>query len=180
MAEAAEGLGVQHVFLHAMEVVNHRHAAPAHAKGRMHIGLRPVHHPAQFVPIGHLFKGQMFNRRAGDDQTIKLLTRRLDLGKGAVEGFHMLSGRVAGLMFAHADQMEVDLQGRSTNKPGELGLGLDLFRHQVKKPDPQRTNVLLRRPVRRHDHDAFVLQNVIGGQGGGERNGHLEKPDLLQ
>ena len=34
--------------------------------------LAPLHDPGQLLPVVHLFKGQIFYRRAGDHHTVKL------------------------------------------------------------------------------------------------------------
>ena len=43
LRKTAERLGGQHVFADTVEMVDHRHPAPANAKGRLDMGLRPVH-----------------------------------------------------------------------------------------------------------------------------------------
>ena len=73
MTETSERFGVQHMLFDPMQVVDHRHATPAHTKGRMYIGLGAVHYLAQLVPIGYIFEGQVLDRRARNDQTVKLL-----------------------------------------------------------------------------------------------------------
>ena len=162
MAEAAEGLGIKHPFRHAVEMPGHRHAAPADAEGRMDVGLGPVHHLDELVPVGHLLEGQMLDRGAGDDQPVELLG--LDRLERPVELGQVLGGGIAGLVRAHPDQRQVDLQGRRADQPGELVLGLDLLRHQVQKPDPQGPDILMRGAVGRHHHDAFAREDLIGGQ----------------
>jgi hypothetical protein len=52
--------------------------------------------------------------------------------------------------------MEIDLQRRRADQPGELVFGLDLLGHEIQEPDPQGTDVLMRGAIRRHDHDAFL------------------------
>ena len=134
------------------------------------MGLGPVHDLTQLVPIGDLLERQMLDRGAGDDQPVEFLIPHLL--EGAVEGFHMGGGGVACLVFRHADQMQVDLQWRGPDQPRKLGFGLDFLRHQVEQRNLQRPDILPRRPFGRHHHDAFVPQNVEGGQGGGQGDGH--------
>ena len=67
MPIAPELLCGQHMFFDAVEIIDHRHPAPANAKGGMDIGLRPFEDFAQLRPIGHIFEIQMLNRRACDD-----------------------------------------------------------------------------------------------------------------
>ena len=68
MTKTSERLGIQHTFVDAMQMIDHRHTAPAHAKGGMHVGLCPIHDLAQLVPIGHLFKRQVFDGGTRYDQ----------------------------------------------------------------------------------------------------------------
>jgi hypothetical protein len=165
-------LAVEQVFPDPVEVVDHRHPAPADAEGGMHIGLGPVEDARQLVPIGDVLEIQMLDRRAGDDQPVEFLARLLHLREGAVERLHMCGGGVLRLVARHPDQRQFDLQGRRADQAGELRLGLDLLGHQVQEPDAQGADVL---PVRRtpaHDHDALVAQDGEGGQGGGQADGH--------
>ena len=168
--ETAEGLFGQHMLGHPVEMVDHRHPAPAHAEGGMDVGLRPVEDLAQLVPVGDGLEIQMLDRRAGDDQPVELLARHL--AERAVERRHVLGGGVAGLVPGHPDQLEVDLQGCRADQPGELVLGLDLLRHQVQKPDPERPDILRGRAVGRHHHHALAVQHVEGGQVGGQGDRH--------
>ena len=153
-----------------MEVPRHRHAAPADAKGGMHVGLGPVHDLPQLVPIGDLFERQMFDGCAGDDQTVEFLV--LHVLKGPVEFLHMGGGRMTRLVFGHADQGQIDLQRRRADQPGKLSFGRDLHRHQVQQANPQRTDVLMRGRIFRQNHHAFVVEHVIGGQVAGQGDGH--------
>ena len=41
------------------------------------MGLCPVENLFELVPIGDLLEGQVFDRRAGDDQPVEFLRRRL-------------------------------------------------------------------------------------------------------
>jgi len=104
LAITPECLFGQVKFGHPMEMINHRHAAPTHAKGGMNVGLRPIHDAFQLIPIGDVFEWKVFDRGACDDQTVKLFARRFNFGEGAIKAFHMIGGRVARLVFAHPDQ----------------------------------------------------------------------------
>ena len=146
------------MFWHAVEMIDHRHTAPADAKGGMHVGLGPVHHCGQLVPIGHVVEVEMFDGRAGDDQPVEFFTA--DIAERAVEALHMIGGRVAGLMIGHADQAEFDLQRRGADQAGKLCFGLDLLGHQVQQADAQRADVLTRGQFLVHHHDAFGRQHV--------------------
>ena len=172
MAETAKGLGRKDVFSDPVEIVDHRHPAPADAKGRMDMALRPVEHLRKLVPIGHLLEGQVFDRGAGDDEPVELFLAHL--GKGAVELGHMLGGGVARLVRGHADQRQLDLQRRGADQPRELVLGLDLLGHQVQQADAQRPDILPRRLIVRHDHDPLAGEDVIGGERGGQLDRHQE------
>lgn len=54
-----------------------------------------------------LVKLQMFNRRAGDNQPVKLLI--LHVLKRPVKRVHVVGSGVFGLMLAHPDQGKIDL-----------------------------------------------------------------------
>ena len=172
MPIGAEQLFPQHMLGHAVEMMQHRHPAPAHAKGRMHVGLGPVHDRAQLVPIADLFVVQMLDRGAGDDQPVEFLVRHVR--KRAVKALHMLGGRVLGLVIGHADQRQFDLQRRGPDQAGKLRLCLDLFRHQVQQRDFQRANVLMGGQFVIHYHHALFGEDGIGGQGARQFQRHWE------
>ena len=66
MSKTAKSLLRQIMFFHPMQVIDHRHAAPADPQSGMHMALRPFHHLDHFGPIGDVLEIQMLNRRAGD------------------------------------------------------------------------------------------------------------------
>ena len=96
--------------LDAMQMIDHRHTAPAYAKGGMHVGLCPIHDLAQLVPIGHLFKRQMFDGGTSNDQPIKFLTTFRNFVKRAVKACHMLGSGGFRLVIAHPDKRQFNLQ----------------------------------------------------------------------
>ena len=67
------------------------------------MGARPVEKLAKLIPIGHVFEGKMFNRRAGEEQAIKLFIAGQHFGEGAIEALHVFCGHVFGAVFRHAD-----------------------------------------------------------------------------
>ena len=85
----------------------------------------------------------------------------------------MLGGGVLGLVFGHADEAQLDLQRRGADEAGKLVLGLDLLRHQVQQADLHRPDVLPDRRLLGHDHDALAVQDVDGGQSGGDLDGEV-------
>ena len=66
-----------------MKVPGRRHGARTDIQARMDMGHRPVEDAREFVPIGDLLEGQQFDRRAGDDEAVKLAV--CDLVPGIVE-----------------------------------------------------------------------------------------------
>ncbi|MPL90534.1 hypothetical protein SDC9_36586 [bioreactor metagenome] len=172
VAEAAEGLVGKGVLLDAMEMIGHRHAAPAHAEGREDMALRPVEDPADLVPVGHVLKRDLLDRGAGDDQAVEFLAGRLDLLERAIEGLHVLGRGVLRLMRGDPDQLKVDLQRRRADQPGELVLGLDLLRHQVQQANAQWPDILRGGPPGRHHHHAFPRQDLECGEGFGKGDRH--------
>jgi len=79
----------QHVFFNIMKIFQHRHAAPADAKGGMDIGLGPIQNSLQLFPIIHIFVRQMFNRSTGHNKAIKFFTTVLHCFEGAIKILHM-------------------------------------------------------------------------------------------
>ena len=67
-----ESLFLQLVLRHAVEMIDGGHRAPADIQRRMNVGLRPFENLSHFVPVGHVFIGQRFHGRAGNDETVKL------------------------------------------------------------------------------------------------------------
>ena len=81
-----EQLFAQDVLGDIVEMMQHRHSAPADTEGRMHVGLRPFHHLGQFVPIGDIFEIHMLDRCACDHQPIEF--QRLHVGRIFVHHHH--------------------------------------------------------------------------------------------
>ena len=73
MSVATKELVIEEVLFDAMEIAEHGHTAPADAKCAVDMGLGPFKNARQFVPVSDLFKRQMFDRGACDNQTVKLL-----------------------------------------------------------------------------------------------------------
>jgi hypothetical protein len=145
------------------------------------VGLGPLHNAAQLRPVVHFLKLHQLHRRAGDDQAVKGAVGHLV--EGFVKGEHMLLGCVFGYMAAGGDQLQVDLQGRVSQNPGQLGLGVHLGGHQVQKQDLQRPDILGDGPGLGHDEDIFLCQRAGGRQLVGNFNGHVfraSKALLLQ
>ena len=87
----------------------------------------------------------------------------------------MILGRVLGLVVADAHQRQFHLQRRGADQARELRLGADLVRHQIEKPDLQRTDVLAqRRPLVHHGH-ALADEYLVGGELIGNLDRHLRK-----
>ena len=129
MTKTSERLGIQHTFIDAMQMIDHRHTAPAYAKCGMHVGLCPIHDLAQLVPIGHLFKRQVFDWGTRNDQPVKFLTTFRNLVKGAVKACHMLGSGGFRLVIAHPDKRQFNLQRCRPNQAGKLDLRLNFARH---------------------------------------------------
>ena len=60
---------------------------PADMQGGSHMGLRPVQDLTGLLPVIHLFKGDIFHRCSGDDQSIEGAV--FDFIKGGVEFIEM-------------------------------------------------------------------------------------------
>ena len=95
----------------------------------MNVGLAPLHDLAQLRPVVHLLKGQVFHRRAGDDQAVKGAV--LDLVKGLVEGEHVRLRGVFGDVPRRGDEFQVNLERGVAQHPGQLGLRVHLGGHEI-------------------------------------------------
>ena len=129
MTKTSKCLGIQHAFVDAVQMIDHRHTAPTHAEGGMDVGLCPIHDLAQLVPIGHLFKRQMFDGGTRNDQPVEFFATFCNLIKGAVKACHMLGSGGFGLVIAHPDKRQFDLQRCRPNQAGKLDFRLNFARH---------------------------------------------------
>ena len=89
-------------------VVKPRLRPPADVEGGGHVCLCPLHDPAKLLPVVHLFKRQVFHRRAGDNHSVILFVA--EVIKGVVEVYKMLLRRVFGLVGVGFHQIHLDLQ----------------------------------------------------------------------
>ena len=92
MPETAERLFIQEMFPHAVEVMQHGHAAPTDPKCGMNIGLRPIKYFCQLLPIAYLFKIQMFQRRTSHYEAVEFFV--FNGVKCPVELCHVVGSRV--------------------------------------------------------------------------------------
>ena len=76
----------------------------------------------------------------------------------------MFGGGVAGLVVGHAQQCQLDLEGRCPNEACKLVLRLNFLWHQIEQCDAQRADVLTRRLILIHHMDALTGEDVISGQ----------------
>ena len=129
MPEHPKQLFRQQLLLHPIMIVQRRLCAPANVQCAVNMGFRPLHNPAKLLPVFHLLKGQLFHRRAGDDEAVKISI--LDFLKAMIEGNHMLLGSVFRLVGGHLDEKKLHLQRGIAQQPGELCLGGDFGGHQV-------------------------------------------------
>ena len=140
MTKTAKGFVRKIVFLDAVEMVNHRHAAPANTQCGLHIGLGPIYDFNHLIPIGDIGKIQMLNWGASDDQPIKFFI--FDCAEGLVEFFHVVGCGVFCLMFSHAQERQFNLQRCGTNQPGKLIFCLDFKWHEIEQRNAQWSDVL--------------------------------------
>ncbi|MCY1299516.1 hypothetical protein D9M70_490450 [compost metagenome] len=108
VAVDAEGLLVQRILRHVVEMVDRRHRPPADIERRMHVGLRPIEDALQFVPIGDVLVFERLDRRAGDDEAVKLAA--LHLVPGLVERKQVIFRGVLRPVGADAHQRQFHLQ----------------------------------------------------------------------
>ena len=140
MGEYPEELLFQGMLLDAMVVVQSRLGSPADVEGGVDVALGPLHDSAQLLPVLHLLEGQVLHRRAGDDHAVVVVLPHVV--KVAVEGQHVLLGRILGYMVPGGDELQLHLQGGVAQQAAELGFRGDLGGHQVQQQNFQRPDIL--------------------------------------
>ena len=114
-------------------IVQTRLSAPANVQSALHVRLAPFHDAAQLVPVFHLFKRHFFHRRSRDDEAVEVAI--LYIVKGLVKREQMLLGNILRLVRFGVDQLQFHLQRGVAEQTRKLGLGLDLFGHQIQQKD---------------------------------------------
>ena len=56
--------------LQAVMIIQARLGAPADMQCAVYVRFAPFHNAAQLLPVVHIFKFQIFHRRAGNDHTV--------------------------------------------------------------------------------------------------------------
>lgn len=84
---------------------------------------------SKLVPVEDIFERQGFDRRAGNGEAVNSLAA--DLLLGAVEGGHMVHGRIPQLMAGHLGGRKLHPQRRGAEQARELGFGPRLVWHEV-------------------------------------------------
>ncbi len=170
MGENARELARQGLLGNAVKMIQTGLRAPADVKSRMDVLFGVVHDVGQFVPVVHLFKGELFHRRARNDHAVEGTVAYLR--KGLVETLKMLRRGVFRLVALRPQERDVDLQRRVAEQTQKLCFRGDLGRHQVDNGDFERADVLTVGPPFRHDENVFALQNRAGGEVFGNLDGH--------
>ena len=155
-----------------------RAVPPFHQSGRAaadmeraeNVRLAPLHDLAQLVPVFHLLKGHLLHRRAGDDESVKVLIP--EFVERLVEGDHVIFGSVFRFVGVGVHQHQLHLQGRVAQQAAELCFRVDLGRHQVQQHDLQRTDVLRDGAGLGHHENIFFGQRFGRGQIIGYTNRH--------
>ncbi len=88
----------------------------------------------------------------------------------------VLCGSIFGFVSFSAQQGDVDLEGRITQKPQQLRFCSYLGGHEVDDGDFQRTNVLLDSAIFRHHKDVFAFKRCTGGKISRNLDGHVDDP----
>ena len=135
---------------------------PADVEGAVHVGLAPLHDPAELIPVFHLLKVQLLHRRAGDDHAVEIAV--LYVLKIRVELEHVFLRGVFAHIGAGLHELQLHLQGRVAQQTGELGLRRNLGGHEIQQQNLQRADILRHGPVFGHDKDVFVFQYIGCGE----------------
>ena len=162
MEENARLFGGESVLRNAVVVVKPGLSRPADMESGEYGRFRPRHDAAQLVPVVHVLEIEVFDGRAGDDQTVETLV--LHVVERAVEGLHVFLGRVLRLVRAGAQKRQFDLEGRVRQKTDYLRLSRNFRGHKVQNGETQRTDVLSDGAPLVHDEYVFFLERVPCGQ----------------
>src|SRR5215211_6995482 len=108
------------MFGHAVEMVEARLRTPTDIHRGMNVALGPVEDSPELVPICDALEFEQFHGRAGDDEAIELLAPyTLPI---AIEGQHVLGGRVLRRVRGDLHEGHLDLKRSSADEPCELRL----------------------------------------------------------
>ena len=162
MLEDAEHLFLQRILGHPIEMIQPGLCRPADVKGRSDVRTRPIEYILYLAPVVHVFEIEMLHRCAGDNHPVELLVaHQVEV---TVKRLHMLDGRVLRGMALQFHKAHLYLEGRVREQPYQVGLGSNLYRHQVEDDDFQRTYVLCTCPRCIDNEDILFLQQVDGRQ----------------
>lgn len=137
----------------------------------MYVRRRPVHYPAELLPVIDLLEFHMFNGRSRDDKAVEVLI--LDIVKGLVELEQMFLGSIFPAVGGGLNKLDLELERRIGQAAHYLGLGDDLSRHKVQQPYFKRADILVQGAMLGDDEDMLVLENALRGQPVGNFYRHL-------
>lgn len=111
-------------------IVGTRLRAPARGT-KLRISLVFAHSEdvAQFRPVVHIFKGELFDWCSGDDHAVIALVANVI--QIHVERFHVLGGYVRCFMRDGLQKVDLNLQGRIRELAQNLGFCFDFQGHQI-------------------------------------------------
>ena len=169
--EDPEQLAPQLFLGDAVQVPEPGERAPAQVHGGEHVLLAPVDNATELVPVVDLLERHLLHGRAGDDEAVVVVG--LELVKRLVELHEVVLGGVFGLVARDAHEVAAHLQRGFRDEAQDLGLGLDLGRHQVQDRHGKRANLLLGRGLLLEREDALLVQDLLGGKAVGNIDGHV-------
>ena len=106
--EYTENLFLRVVFRNAVVIVKPCLRTPTDMKDRIDMRLRPLHDLSDFLPIGDLLKGKIFDGRPCDDHAVILLMA--NFGKCTVKLGQIILRGMARPVGLRIDEINFDLQ----------------------------------------------------------------------
>ena len=134
MFEHAKALFRQRQLGNAVMTVQGSLGTPAYMKGRKAVMPAPVQDIRKLRPVMDLFKGQILNRCASDDQTVKLLM--LNLGKRHIKPVQVSCRGIAVLVGVQTHKDHLRLKRGIPQHSQQLGFCRFFGGHQVKNRNP--------------------------------------------
>ena len=96
-------------------------------------------------------------------EVLTIIAYHQPVSKGFIERGHMGTGGIFDIVLCRCNEFEFNLEGSISKDTGELGFGLNFFRHKVEEKNLQGANILTECACFGHNEDVFGFQ--CGGSG---------------
>jgi hypothetical protein len=104
----------------------------------------------------------MLDRSPGDDHSV--VESAPDIVKRLIKLQQMLDGRILGHIGRRIHQVDVDLKRRVRQRPKKLCFRRDFVGHEIEDQDPDRPDILSKRPIFGHYKYMLALKDLGRGK----------------